>query len=169
MQSCRISSIFLSSQFEHKKSKNFTSVYTGCDRNSELIINKNNVLLQVIDTNFSTSQFTMVLNFFLHSFHFLCTMSFRWPPPSSVHKCTRVKKLHITAWSVSSESLAISSCMFSFWVHVSLYGDYCTLYFSNNPTEKSLELIGPANEEAVAHHRNEKPPSAETNGEAQRC
>ena len=36
----------------------------GCSRNSELIINKNNSLLKVIDTNFSTSQFTMVLNFF---------------------------------------------------------------------------------------------------------
>ena len=36
---------------------------TGCGRNSELIINKNNILLKVTDTNFSTSQFTMVLNF----------------------------------------------------------------------------------------------------------
>jgi len=36
---------------------------TGCGRNSELIINKNNILLNVIDTNFSMSQFTMVLNF----------------------------------------------------------------------------------------------------------
>ena len=35
-----------------------------CGRNSELIINKNNILLKVIDTNFSMSQFTMVLNFF---------------------------------------------------------------------------------------------------------
>ena len=37
---------------------------TGCCRNSELIINKYNILLTVIDTNFSTSQFTMLLNFF---------------------------------------------------------------------------------------------------------
>ena len=43
---------------------------SGCGRNSELIINKNNILLKVIDTNFSTSQFTVVLNFFLHSFTF---------------------------------------------------------------------------------------------------
>ena len=35
-----------------------------CIRNSELITNKNNILLKVIDTNFSMSQFTMVLNFF---------------------------------------------------------------------------------------------------------
>jgi hypothetical protein len=35
----------------------------GCGRNSELIINKYNILLKVIDTNFSTSKFTMVLNF----------------------------------------------------------------------------------------------------------
>jgi hypothetical protein len=46
----------------------FIGVYTGCGRNSELIINKNNILLKVIDTNFSTAQFTMVLNIFLHSF-----------------------------------------------------------------------------------------------------
>jgi hypothetical protein len=38
-------------------------IYTGCGRNIELIINKNNILLKVIDTNFGTSQFTMVLNF----------------------------------------------------------------------------------------------------------
>ena len=30
-------------------------------------------------------------------------------------------------------------------------------------------LLGPANEEAMAHHRNEKSPTAETNGEAQPC
>ena len=29
-------------------------------------------------------------------------MSLRWPPPSSMHRCTRVKKLRITAWSVFS-------------------------------------------------------------------
>ena len=40
--------------------------YTGCGRNSKLIIIKNNVLLKVIDTNFSTSQFTVVLNFFFY-------------------------------------------------------------------------------------------------------
>jgi hypothetical protein len=38
-------------------------VHIGCGRNSELIINKYNILLKVIDTNFSTSQFTMVLSF----------------------------------------------------------------------------------------------------------
>jgi hypothetical protein len=37
---------------------------TGCGINSELIINKNNILLKVIDVNFSRSQFTMVRNFF---------------------------------------------------------------------------------------------------------
>jgi hypothetical protein len=44
--------------------------YTECGRNSELIINKNNILLEVIDINFSTPQFTVVLNVFLHSFTF---------------------------------------------------------------------------------------------------
>jgi hypothetical protein len=37
-------------------------ITTGCGRNSELIINRNNILLKAVDTNFSTSQFTMVLN-----------------------------------------------------------------------------------------------------------
>jgi hypothetical protein len=36
---------------------------TECGRNSELIMYKNNILLNVIGTNFSTSQFTIVLNF----------------------------------------------------------------------------------------------------------
>jgi hypothetical protein len=40
-----------------------SDVFTGWGRNSELIINKNNILLKVIDTNFSTSQFTVVLDF----------------------------------------------------------------------------------------------------------
>ena len=35
------------------------------------------------------------------------------------------------------------------------------------PTGKSLELLVLANEEAMAHHRNEKSPTAETNGKAQ--
>ena len=77
-------------------------------------------------------------------------------------------KVRITVWSVSSESLAIYSHMFTL-VHVSLQGEYCTLYFSNNPTEKSLELLGPANEEAMAHHQNKKSPTVETKGEAQWC
>ena len=33
-------------------------------------------------------------------------MSFRWPPPSSMHRCTRGKKLRITAWSVSRAMLS---------------------------------------------------------------
>ena len=37
-----------------------------CGRNSELIINKNNILLKAIDTNFSMSQFTVALNFFFY-------------------------------------------------------------------------------------------------------
>jgi hypothetical protein len=45
---------------------------------------------------------------------------------------------------------------------------YCTLYFSNKPTEKNQELLGPANMEARAHYQN-KSPAVETNGEAQSC
>jgi hypothetical protein len=49
---------------------NFDLLNTGCGRNCELIINKNKILLRVICTNFNTSQFTMVLRCFLHSFTF---------------------------------------------------------------------------------------------------
>jgi hypothetical protein len=37
------------------------NIYTECGRNSELIINKNNILLKAVDTNFNTSQFTVLL------------------------------------------------------------------------------------------------------------
>ena len=36
----------------------FRADTTGCGRNSELIINKNNILLKVIDTNFFLHSFT---------------------------------------------------------------------------------------------------------------
>ena len=143
----------------------YLPLHTGCGRNSELIINKNNILLKVNDTNFSTSRFTMVLNFFLHSFTFCvqCLLGGHHPP-----QCTRVMKVRIRAWSVSSESLAISSRIFSFSACKSV-GRVLYTFFPDNPTEKSLELLGPANEEAMVHHRNEKSSAAETNGEAQRC
>ena len=68
--------------------------YTGCGRNSELIINKNNILLKVIDTNFSTSQFTMVLNFSLYSFTFCvqCLLGGHNPP-----QCTGAHELRSCA------------------------------------------------------------------------
>ena len=53
----------------------YTQTYTACGRNSELIINKNNILLKVIDTNFSTSQFTMVFDFFFYTVSlFVCNV-----------------------------------------------------------------------------------------------
>ena len=55
---------------------------TGCGRNSELIINKTNILLKLIDTNFSTSRFTIALNFSLHSSTFCvqCLLGGHHPP-----------------------------------------------------------------------------------------
>jgi hypothetical protein len=66
---------------------------TRCRRNSELIINKN-ILLKVIDTNFSTSQFTMVLNFISHSFTFCvqCLLGGHHPP-----QCTGAHELRSCA------------------------------------------------------------------------
>jgi hypothetical protein len=52
---------------EANNSRTYTNAYShniGCGRNSELIINKNNILVKVIGTSFITSQFTLVLNFF---------------------------------------------------------------------------------------------------------
>ena len=63
--------------------------YTGCGRNNEIITNKNNILLKVIVTNFSTSRFTMLLNS-LHSFTFCvqCLLSGHRPP-----QCTGTHEL----------------------------------------------------------------------------
>ena len=81
-----------------------------------------------------------------------------------MHRFTRIEKLHITSRSVSSEMLAVSSRT----AYLSVFKSTvcCTLYVSNNCTEKKKQvLLGPANEEA-AHHQNEQPPVAKTKGEA---
>ena len=65
---------------------------------------------------------------------------FRWPPPSWMHRCTQVEKLCITSGSVSSEMLKFH-LIWLVWVHLSLQGVYCTLYFSNNPTEKKSGAV----------------------------
>jgi hypothetical protein len=59
----------------------------------------------ITGTNFSTSQFPMVLKFITY-IHFLCTMSFRWPPPSSMHRCTPVKKLPSAAYWINLKATA---------------------------------------------------------------
>src|SRR5215510_3773604 len=65
--------------------------YTRCGRKSELIINKNNILRRVINTNFSMSQFTLVLIVFLHSFTFCvqCLLDGHHPPQfTGAHELT---------------------------------------------------------------------------------
>ena len=47
-----------------------TSSCRGSSRNSELIINMSNILLQVINDNFSMLQFSIVVKLFLHCFTF---------------------------------------------------------------------------------------------------
>ena len=80
-------------------------------RNIELIINKNNILLKVINENFSTLQFTGVLKVVLHCFTFcvLCLLGGHHPP-----ECRGVHELRITARSVSSEMLTIACRMACF-------------------------------------------------------
>jgi len=57
-----MSLIFFCKEMGHTKNRKCIYRY---GRNSELIINTNKILLKVVVTNFSTSQFTMVVNFFL--------------------------------------------------------------------------------------------------------
>jgi len=111
--------------------------YTGCGRNSELIINKDNILLKVIDTNSSTSWFTTGLKIFFTYFLFLCTVSFRWPPPSSMHSYTLVKKLCITPWSVSSESCQV--CELRTADHVVFY-EWQSLFYATALNIDGLHL-----------------------------
>jgi hypothetical protein len=49
------------------------------------------------------SQFTVVLNFFLHRFTFCVQCLLRWPRSSSMHRYTWGKELRMMAWSVSSD------------------------------------------------------------------
>ena len=64
--------------------------YTGYGRNSELIINMNNILLRVLNDNFSTLQFTIVLKFVSHCFTFClqCLLGGHHPP-----ECTGAHEL----------------------------------------------------------------------------
>jgi len=59
--------------------------------------------------------------------------------------------------------------MFSLSACKSVGGSTVHFNFQITPQKKRIELLGPAKEEAMAHHRNEKSPAAETNGETQRC
>ena len=62
---------------------------TGSGRNSELIINTNNILLKAINENFSTIQFTIALNLFLHCFTFCvqCLLGGHHPPECFTRFC----------------------------------------------------------------------------------
>jgi hypothetical protein len=55
---------------------------TGSGRSTELIINANNIVLRVINDNFSTLQFATVLKFAVHYF----TYCAQWSPPSRMHR-----------------------------------------------------------------------------------
>jgi hypothetical protein len=82
--------------------------YTECGRISELIINKNNILLNVIDTSFITSQFIMNLNFFLHIFTFCvqCLLGGHHPP-----RCTGTHELRSCAWWLEAFLLTFVRCV----------------------------------------------------------
>ena len=109
----------------------FLCNFTGSRRNSELIINTNNIILKVINDNFSTLRFTSVFKVVLHCFTFCvqCLLGGHHPP-----ECTDAHQLRITTRSVSSEMLTIGSCMVSFSAFKSTQDVSCTLRCSNNST-----------------------------------
>jgi len=71
----------------------------------------NNILLKVINDNFSTLRFTSVLKVVLHCFAFCvhCLLGGHHPP-----ECKDAHELRITIRSVSSEMLTIASHMACF-------------------------------------------------------
>jgi hypothetical protein len=81
---------------------------TGSSRNTELIINMNNILLTVSNDNFSILQLPLCLNWFLHFFtyHVQCLLGGHHPL-----ECTgaRVEKMCKTSQSVFSEIMMILS------------------------------------------------------------
>ena len=87
---------------------------------------------------------------------------FRWPLPSWSHRHPRFEKLCKTSRSVSSEMMKISSLM----AYLSAFKSTGILLHPllfKYPHWKNQVLLGPANEEAMAHHLNEKSPVEETN------
>ena len=67
------------------------TVHTGCGRNSELIINKHNILLKVIDTKFSTPQRSMLTK---SEDHCLCSNTCTPRYPSGEARNSNFKILH---------------------------------------------------------------------------
>jgi hypothetical protein len=76
--------------------------------------------------------------------------------------------LRVTSQNVSSEMLAISSCIVC-WSAFNSKGQLQYTLLFKLPYIKSQVLLGPAKEEAMRHHRKEKSPAVETNGEVQPC
>jgi len=91
----------------------------------------------------------LCLNYF-YIVTFLCTMSFRWPPPCWMHRCTQNKKLHISE-NVHSEMLMISSCIaclstFKFTGHL-LY-----ILLFKYPHRKKSGAVRSSERGAITHH-----------------
>ena len=79
-----------------------------------------------------------------------------------MHTGKRGEKLRITARSVSSEILMISSRVACLSAFQSTGRLLYALLFKYRHRKKSQVLLGPVNKEAMVHHRNEKSSAAET-------
>jgi len=79
-------------------------------------------------------------NWFLHCFIYgvQCLSDGHHPP-----ECTgaRLDKLHETSQSVFLKWWWLFSLILLVWVHLSLKGIYCMLYFPNNPTKKKSGAV----------------------------
>ena len=115
-------------------------VYTESGRNSEQIINTNDILLKVINGNFSTYNLLPCLNllYIFSLFVYNCLLGGHSPP-----ECTGAHELRSCA--LLFEAFLLKCWLFRLvpliCVYLSLQGVYCTLYFSNNPTEKNSGAV----------------------------
>ena len=115
-------------------------VYTGSGRNSEQIINTNNILLKVINDKFSMLQLVTLFKCVVHCFTFCvhCLLCGHSPP-----ECTGAHELRNCASLL--EVFLLKCWRFRLvrliWVYLSLQGVYYALYFSNNPSEKKSGAV----------------------------
>jgi hypothetical protein len=107
-----------------------------------------------------------VLKFVVHCFTFCVKCRLGGYHPL---ECTRVENLGVNSRNVSFQTLTISSRMACSSAFNSTGCLLQALIFKLPHRKKNRVLLGPANEVAIARHRNEESPAAETNGEGQPC
>jgi hypothetical protein len=74
----------------------------------------NTTVLKVISINCSTLQFTSVLKLCFKFFHFLCTMSFRWPPPSWMQRANELRSSALLLQVFRNAGDFVPICLFAY-------------------------------------------------------